>query len=81
MSITWWNWVRSSPFALMRLGSDHHRVTRAAKWLATCLVHCRGTPDRHAHRRGRAARLRAANLVVRLKWPQSGCTRPGWQPR
>jgi hypothetical protein len=40
MSMTWWNWVRSSPFALIPLGQWTTIGLRVPpKWLATCLVH------------------------------------------
>ena len=42
-SMTWWNWVRSSPFALMPLGQWTTIGLRVPpKWLATCLVHWNG---------------------------------------
>jgi hypothetical protein len=43
MSMTWWNWERTSPRALIRAGQEMTAPLRVPpKWLATCLVHCIG---------------------------------------
>ena len=53
MSMTWWNWLRSSPFALMPLGQWTTSGLRVPpKWLATCLVHWNGVSIAHAQATG-----------------------------
>ena len=52
-SITWWNWVRISPFALIPLGQWTTIGLRVPpKWLATCLVHWKGASIAHAQPTG-----------------------------
>ena len=41
--MTWWNWLRISPLALMPLGQCMTMPLRVPpKWQATCLVHWNG---------------------------------------
>ena len=49
-SMTWWNWVRSSPAAAMPAGHEMATPLRVApKCEATCLVHWNGASSAHAH--------------------------------
>ena len=53
-SMTWWNWSRNSPRALMRFGQEIARPFRVPpKWLATCLVHWKGVSIAQAQAAGK----------------------------
>ena len=57
-SMTWWNWVRISPFALIPLGQWTTIGLRVPpKWLATCLVHWNGASIAHAQPTGTCGSL------------------------
>ena len=56
--MTWWNWVRISPFALIPFGQWTTSGLRVPpKWLATCLVHWNGASIAHAQPTGTCGSL------------------------
>ena len=51
-SITWWNWLRSSPRAAIPPGHEIAIPLREPpKWDATCFIHWNGASSAHAQRR------------------------------